>query len=314
MHQKSFAFGGTDPLSRLIFSTNNQMNTEAEIVKEAKLLPHNYPKLVELLYYAVCHGYLDACQLLVKGLGANVNNPTPTNSHRHRSMLHAAVETEHLEVARYLISQGAFFSLSKRFSYDLIQVAALCNKTTLLEILGQTQGYDFNPMICRYPSALQLACREGHLDAVKWLVEHGADINYCDHNERAESSPLKDAVRWDQPKVLEYLLTQGVDLDSGGRRVYTAIQEACGLYPEEFRGDLELVTLLVRHGARLPQYEDKENEEEISNPAIALYMSNVPLMHSILVLCWVRDFEVGILQKLPKELIRLVFQLFVRKE
>lgn len=51
-------------------------------------------------------------------------------------------------------------------------------------------------------TALSLAASEGHLDAVKYLVVHGADIN---HKDARGNDALADAIREKRTSVVQYL-------------------------------------------------------------------------------------------------------------
>jgi len=51
-------------------------------------------------------------------------------------------------------------------------------------------------------TALSLAASEGHLDAVRYLVAHGADIN---HKDARGNDPLADAVRENRQEVVQFL-------------------------------------------------------------------------------------------------------------
>ena len=58
-------------------------------------------------------------------------------------------------------------------------------------------GYDYDGR-----TALGLACSEGHLDIVKYLINHGADVN---HRDARGNNALDDAVRENRKDVIEYL-------------------------------------------------------------------------------------------------------------
>ena len=68
----------------------------------------------------------------------------------------------------------------------------------VLHILNwKINSYDYDGR-----SALGIAASEGHLDAVKYLVVHGADIN---HRDARGNDALADAIREKRGAVVEYL-------------------------------------------------------------------------------------------------------------
>lgn len=96
------------------------------------------------------------------------------------------------------------------------------------------QGADVNEFIGAEP--LCFASSRGHLEIVKLLIQHGAEINST--HPKAIDTAL-DATCWEgQYHVAEYLLGIGA---KGFRSVYT-----CCL-----RGHLDLLKLLFRHGANV---------------------------------------------------------------
>lgn len=61
----------------------------------------------------------------------------------------------------------------------------------------QVNSYDYDGR-----SALGLAASEGHLEAVKYLVAHGADLT---HKDARGNDALADAVRENRKATVEYL-------------------------------------------------------------------------------------------------------------
>jgi ankyrin repeat protein len=287
-----------------------------DIIKAAKDgLANNDPKL-SLFYKAVSKGLLETCKTLVEVHKVNFNADLSTNEeYKHESMLLAAMETEHWDVALYLVNLGTLPKVANRpSSYKLMQTAANFGNLEFLELLVKA-GFSLNPQVeAGDASPLQTACRNADLNTVKWLAEHGADLNFLDFNERDESSPLKDAVRWERLAIVEYLLQQGCDVNSGGLRLFTALDEACGFNSDYPGGSINMVKLLVRHGALLGSLANAcDPNDAIENGQVSRYMSNVSVFHTLLVLCYAHDFNVSMWRKLPKELLQKVPLLLVQK-
>ena len=65
-------------------------------------------------------------------------------------------------------------------------------------------GEDPNILDSDAYSALHAAAENGHLDVVKLLIEHGADIHY-----KSEYTALELAKMADHNEIVKYLLTKG---------------------------------------------------------------------------------------------------------
>ena len=74
----------------------------------------------------------------------------------------------------------------------LMCAAAANGDKGCLELLTQ-QGGDFNIPDYDGRTPLHLACSEGHLDTVKYLLQRGASVHITD---RFNHTPLDDAVRF----------------------------------------------------------------------------------------------------------------------
>lgn len=91
-------------------------------------------------------------------------------------------------------------------------------------------------------TALHFAAQEGHLDAVRLLLERGANIN--SKNFRS-STPLMLASRAGHLEIVRLLVEKGADLEIVDGRDETA------LFLAAESGHVEVVKLLVAHGAKL---------------------------------------------------------------
>lgn len=73
-------------------------------------------------------------------------------------------------------------------------------------------------------TALHVACREGHLKVVEWLLERGADIEKPDEKGR---TALYHTVKKGEAEVLRFLIRKGAHLDTKTTtRGLTAFQKA----------------------------------------------------------------------------------------
>lgn len=118
------------------------------------------------------------------------------------------------------------------------QAAALGQFEAVKELIND--GLDINT-ICPYEgdTVLTYAASEGHVEMVKWLLDHGADP---DHLNDAKESPLHYAVFNNDLPVVELLLAHDCKID------YTT--EAPLVWATR-RGLFEAAEMLVNHGANL---------------------------------------------------------------
>jgi len=61
----------------------------------------------------------------------------------------------------------------------------------------QVNSYDYDGR-----SALGLAASEGHVEVIKYLVAHGADLN---HKDARGNDALADAIRENRTEAIQYL-------------------------------------------------------------------------------------------------------------
>eukprot|EP00057_Strongylocentrotus_purpuratus_P029946 XP_780286.3 PREDICTED: ankyrin repeat domain-containing protein 39-like [Strongylocentrotus purpuratus] len=128
------------------------------------------------------HGNLDVVKYLVSVGEVNKGDTDGWTA------LHGASQNGHLDVTRYLISQGAQM-----------------NK-------GNNDGR----------TALHIASHKGHLDVTKYLISRGAEVNKEDNNGRP---PLHGAAQNGHLDVTEYLISQKAELDQNDlKAIHLAIQ------------------------------------------------------------------------------------------
>jgi len=90
--------------------------------------------------------------------------------------------------------------------------------------------------------ALIIACRLGHLEIVKYLVEHGADVNKTNEN---NNNALIIACYHNQYKTVKFLLKHGAFVNQMNRWGNTAIGSAIG---SAFNKN-KTVKILIKNGS-----------------------------------------------------------------
>lgn len=94
------------------------------------------------------------------------------------------------------------------------------------------------------------ACESANLDIVKFLVEHGTDVNKDDGNGR---TPLSYAVYRGYENIVKYLVEHGTDINK------TDKQKATALCWASYYGHEGIVKYLVEHGADVNTIDYKGN-------------------------------------------------------
>jgi hypothetical protein len=117
--------------------------------------------------------------------------------------------------------------------------AVFCGFTELAHHLIVAHREDVNAECGRYGSPLNAASHEGHLDATRLLLDHGADVNA-----RRGVVPLWRAYGGRQLEVMRLLLARGADADARGDHAFGTM-----LHHASHEGKAEVARLLLQHGA-----------------------------------------------------------------
>ena len=111
-------------------------------------------------------------------------------------VLQFALKNEHLEVVKYLVSQGADVNATGDY------VLQFASENGQLEVIKYLISQGANIQTCDN-GAIRWSSRNGQLEVIKYLVSQGADIRADDDY----------AIRWSsrngQLEVVKYLVSQG---------------------------------------------------------------------------------------------------------
>ena len=175
-----------------------------------------------VLHYAVKYNHLDMVRLLIS-LGVDVND----RNKWCRTPLYYAVENDSIEMIRLLVDLGAnlnshpVYSLldhahhhrSSKASLELLRLGAKWDERTvswainypnsdLLNLLIE-KGFDVNE---HSYLIIFCSCREIKIDKLQLLLKAGANVNFCDKNNKTALCHLADHTyqddRWEEIRLL----------------------------------------------------------------------------------------------------------------
>ncbi|KAL8615406.1 hypothetical protein ACOMHN_036226 [Nucella lapillus] len=126
-----------------------------------------------------------------------------------------------------------------------------------------THSLSPSPSVHKSVTALWVSAVEGHLDIVKTLVSHGADVHAKSSN---GSSAIRSASYRLQTGVVRVLLQAGADVHSPNADGVTCLMNGCN--------SPELCQLLLRHGAR-------PNDKDVSGNTALHYAAAVGQLESL---------------------------------
>ena len=188
---------------------------------------------IDALVMACEEGDLDFVKTLINS-GIDING---IGSEGFTPLMMASSNDE-AEIVDYLLKQGADVNQTFNGWTALMEAAdegALASMKHLL-----SAGADVNYYGTAYsPTAISMAASEGKLACLKLLLAHGADINGIGKS----IPPLHIAAEEDKRNIIEYLISQKVDLDKKDAGGHTALMYAAA------EGQEYTVVLLVEAGA-----------------------------------------------------------------
>lgn len=161
-----------------------------------------------LLYCAITHGQLEIVKYLIN-TGDNTSNYLLQKN--GETALHIAAKHGHLNIIKYLVihhlsqGRGSPKDFKNKLKVTPFFIAAENGNTQIMKYWYEKFDHvDVNEISCNKAfHILGNASKKGHLGAVKFLVEHGADVN---NKPSIDSVALMHAISNQHLKVVEYLL------------------------------------------------------------------------------------------------------------
>jgi ankyrin repeat protein len=235
---------------------------------------------VRVLHRAIIGGHESIFPVLVRGLSAgkerNVLEGTSTRRYKHVQLkdgtarnLPAGLRALHLAVivqsepmvvslldAGVIVDSRVYAKKSEhpyRF-YTPLHLAAEYGSASIVQRLIQ-QGADIEVSAEGRRRALTLAVKNRNLEAMRVLIEKGADVDY------AHEKGLLEAMKSGDEEIVRLLLSNGAKIESRDDEGNTALDYAHekGLLEAMKSGDEEIVRLLLSNGAKIESRDDEGN-------------------------------------------------------
>ena len=141
------------------------------------------------------------------------------------TLLHVAVSNDHIDIVKYLVSQGADVDSQDSEGDTPLHLAA---SSGLLEIAKYlvSKGANVNARNTSFQETpLNRTTYYGYIDMVKLLVTHGADVNA---RAKDKSAPLQNAAEIGSLHIVRYLISKGAKINHRDNVGNTALHEAVG--------------------------------------------------------------------------------------
>lgn len=164
----------------------------------------------------------------------------------YSQQLYKAVEDGNIKKASQLLSQGIDVNEFTKEGMFPLWIAAANNDLAMVTLLIN-KGADTSLMTQELPyasSILDYPSQEGFTAMIKYLHEHGADI---DAKGYLGTTPIIRAAGNGHLELVKYLVSQEADLDYSDEEGNFALGEAARY------GHTQLVAWFVQHGAKINQ-------------------------------------------------------------
>jgi ankyrin repeat protein len=197
---------------------------------------------------ALAKGYLDIAQFLLDhgAVGNNMGDHDQTG-------LYIASSRGYTNVVRSLIDRGANLNARCTDYYKEFREvwwtplhAAIYNDHPDIALLLLESGTNPETQSSKDPTALYMASFCGQADVVRWLIDHGADLNakcrdWKENGNRVEWTPLYAGIKKERRDIVLLLL-------EGGAVTEARSHGETALYLASSRGCADIMRQLITHG------------------------------------------------------------------
>jgi ankyrin repeat protein len=157
-----------------------------------------------------------------------------------RTPLHSAARYGAFSAVKFLLDQGADFSVKEESGNTPLHLASIFRHVEIIDLLIQHK-VDVNRLNAQGQAPLSLAALYGNPESIKLLLASGAKINIRDAD---GNTPLHIAVFYRQPENLEEILKANPDIDAVNTEGYTPLHLAVRRPDNE-----KAIRLLLQQGA-----------------------------------------------------------------
>ncbi|CAG8538725.1 962_t:CDS:2 [Paraglomus occultum] len=188
---------------------------------------------------AACEGNLQ----LVKRLSTKTNLQNHDSENGWTTLMYAT-RYGHTATVEYLLQNGhEDYEISRDFENNTtLIIAAQYDYLEIVKLFVSVFPDSVDMANKKGQTALILACKEGHIEIIKFLLGNGANINQTDHD---GNTALHYAAAWDRFQVVKFLIESGIHYNvknaagwtaldySFSRELETFLQECVHKYFEE---------------------------------------------------------------------------------
>ena len=233
------------------------------IVKPVEFYPGN------LLFEAIKNRNVQILELLLQtDLRQHINDIWSDGT-----PLFYAVQAESPEMVDLLIQNGAEVDKvpSNSFYTPLFEAISLKN----VELVQKLLDAGADPMKNSIDTGLTMAMRNHDYEMIKLFVQRGLDINAV---AIAGSPPLEIAISHSEPKLVEFLLQLGANVDQRGYQDKTMLQLALKqLISKRDHKNKTIVNLLLEYGANPNDAQTPLEKQALNMAHQAAYPGSQPI-------------------------------------